>query len=63
MAQRTPTRRRATPAAKPRRAAKRAKKTREQLEDERDLALMKRIERERGPDVPWEQLKRERGLA
>jgi hypothetical protein len=37
-------------------------KERERLEDERDLALAPKAREEKGPTVPWEQIKKELGL-
>jgi hypothetical protein len=34
----------------------------ERLEDERDLALARKARNEKGPSIPWEQIKRELGL-
>ena len=34
----------------------------ERLEDERDLALARQARNEKGPSIPWEQIKRELGL-
>ena len=37
-------------------------KERERLEDERNLALARKARNEKGPRIPWEQIKRELGL-
>ena len=48
---------------KAKKAARRlSRKELERLEDERDLPLARKARNEKGPSIPWEQIKRELGL-
>jgi len=61
VAQKTTQRRKKSASAAASRPAKRARKTRRQLEDERDHRLIQQAERE-GQWIPWKEIKREFGL-